>query len=48
MTPPDLQELVATQGGYNNITPEAWAEYDRKTKTWRERTIRQDFWHPQG
>jgi hypothetical protein len=28
--PPDLQELVARFGGYNKITPEAWAEYDRQ------------------
>jgi hypothetical protein len=27
--PPDLQELVARFGGYNKITPEAWAEYDQ-------------------
>ena len=45
MTPPDLQELVAVHGGYNKITPEAWDKFDRKTKTWRERMIRGDFWH---
>jgi hypothetical protein len=38
MMPPDLQELVA--GGYNNITPEASEEFDRKTKTWQQRMIR--------
>jgi hypothetical protein len=27
--PPDLQELVARFGGYNKITAEGWAEYDR-------------------
>ena len=25
---PDLQQLVAKQGGYDKITPEAWAEWD--------------------
>jgi hypothetical protein len=29
-TAPDLQELVARFGGYDRITPEAWAEYDRE------------------
>jgi hypothetical protein len=26
--PPDLQALVAEYGGYDKITPEAWAAYD--------------------
>jgi hypothetical protein len=25
---PDLQELVARFGGYDKITPEAWAQFD--------------------
>jgi hypothetical protein len=37
MTPPDLQALVAAHSGYNNITPGAREEFDRKTRTWRER-----------
>jgi hypothetical protein len=32
MSPPDLQELVAKHGDYSQITPEAWAEYDRKRR----------------
>jgi hypothetical protein len=26
---PNLQNLVAAFGGYDKITPEAWAEWDR-------------------
>jgi hypothetical protein len=32
--PPDLQELVALFGGYDKITPEAWAEHDRAMVQW--------------
>jgi hypothetical protein len=35
MRPPDLQELVARFGGYDKITPEAWAEYDRAMAEWQ-------------
>lgn len=35
--PPDLQELVARHGGYDKITPEAWAEYDRTMAEWQQR-----------
>jgi hypothetical protein len=35
--PPDLQSLVAKHGGYDLITPEAWAEYDATLADWRER-----------
>jgi hypothetical protein len=28
--PPDLQELVKRFNGYDKITPEAWAKYDRQ------------------
>jgi hypothetical protein len=28
--PPNLQDLVAKSGGYNRITPEAWAEWDQQ------------------
>ena len=34
---PDLQELVAKHGGYNKITPEAWAAYDAAMEAWRKR-----------
>jgi hypothetical protein len=35
--PPDLQELVVRHGGYDKITPEAWAEYDRQMSEWQAR-----------
>lgn len=28
LEPPDLQALVIKHGGYDKITPEAWAEHD--------------------
>jgi hypothetical protein len=28
-TRPDLQALVRTYGGYDKITPEAWAQWDK-------------------
>src|SRR5262249_60880807 len=34
---PDLQALVERHGGYDKITPEAWAEYDRALAEWQER-----------
>jgi hypothetical protein len=34
---PDLQELVARHGGYDRITPEVWAEYDRAMAEWQAR-----------
>jgi len=34
--PPDLQEVVSKHGGYDKITPEAWAEYDRAMAEWQE------------
>jgi hypothetical protein len=34
---PDLQELIASHGGYDKITPEAWAEWDRLNAEWQER-----------
>jgi hypothetical protein len=34
---PDLQKLVGCHGGYDKITPEAWAEYDRAVADWHER-----------
>ena len=35
--PPDLQELVVRHGGYDKITPETWAEYDRVMMAWKAR-----------
>jgi hypothetical protein len=34
---PDLQVLVGCHGGYDKITPGAWAEYDRAMADWHER-----------
>jgi len=35
---PDLQELlVRKHGGYDRITPEAWADYDRAIVDWQAR-----------
>ena len=45
--PPDLQELVRAHGGYDRITAEAWAAYDRELAEWRLRTAAGDFsWPP--
>jgi hypothetical protein len=33
--PPDLEELVATHGGYDKITPAAWDEFDRAMAAWQ-------------
>src|SRR5262245_6474885 len=33
--PPDLQALVGEHGGYDQITAEAWAEYDAAIETWQ-------------
>jgi hypothetical protein len=35
--PPDLQELVKRFGGFDKITPEAWAEYDAAVAKWQAR-----------
>jgi hypothetical protein len=35
--PPDLQKLVADFGGYNKITPEGWAEFDRLMTEYQQR-----------
>jgi hypothetical protein len=32
---PDLQSFVLAHGGYDNITPEAWAGYDARLDWWR-------------
>ena len=34
---PDLREWIAFYGGYHNIPPEAWAEWDRLYAAYRER-----------
>jgi hypothetical protein len=33
---PDLQQWVAFYGGYDKITPEAWAEWDRLHERYRQ------------
>jgi hypothetical protein len=33
---PDLQEMVAIYGGYDKITAEDWAEYDRRQGDYQE------------
>jgi len=35
--PPDLQELVARAGGYDRITAEQWAEFDRQMAEYQTR-----------
>jgi len=35
--PPDLQELVKRAGGYQHITTEQWAEFDRQMAGWQAR-----------
>ena len=31
---PDLQKLVEQYGGYDKITPEAWARHDEAMRKW--------------
>lgn len=31
---PDLQQLVEQYGGYDKITPEAWARHDEAMRKW--------------
>jgi hypothetical protein len=35
--PPCLQQLVADHGGYDRITPEAWAKYDAELSEWHRK-----------
>ena len=35
---PDLQALVAAHGGYDRVTPEAWAEFRQRMADW-ERSV---------
>jgi hypothetical protein len=35
LKPPDLQELVKQHGGYTNIPPSAWNEYDAAVARYR-------------
>jgi hypothetical protein len=37
IAPPDLQALVTRHGGYDKITPQAWAEYDAAMADWQYR-----------
>jgi hypothetical protein len=41
ISPPDLQELVERAGGYQHITAEQWAEFDRQRAEWEAR--RRDY-----
>jgi hypothetical protein len=42
--PPDLQMLVEKSGGYNRITPEAWATFDADVVDWQQRRLRRLKW----
>ena len=42
--PPDLQKLVAAYGGYDKITPEAWARHDADMARWRA-SMRGGTWY---
>jgi hypothetical protein len=35
-SPPDLQELVVAVGGYDKITPEMWAAFDRAMDAYQQ------------
>ncbi|MBR0879651.1 MULTISPECIES: hypothetical protein [Bradyrhizobium] len=37
MPPPALQALVEQHGGYDKITPQAWAEFYVEMAEWKER-----------
>ena len=43
--PPKLLDLVRAHGGYDKITPEAWARWDEDTKLYRERVKTGYFYH---
>jgi hypothetical protein len=34
---PDLQEFIRARGGYANVTPEAWAEWDAMVAAYHAR-----------
>jgi hypothetical protein len=34
--PPDLQKLIATAGGYDRITAQMWAEFDRAMDAYQQ------------
>ena len=31
----ELQDLIDRFGGYNRVTPKAWAEYDAAVEAWQ-------------
>jgi hypothetical protein len=37
ISPPDLQKLVERAGGYDRITAEQWAEFDRQMAEYQAR-----------
>jgi hypothetical protein len=41
MKVPDLQQLVARFGVYDQITPEGWRDFDEAVAAWREACRRQ-------
>jgi hypothetical protein len=43
MSPPDLQRLVRDHGGWGNITPAAWGNFDQRTAVWEKRRLAGDF-----
>jgi hypothetical protein len=34
--PPDLQQTIEAFGGYDKVTPDAWAAYDKAMAKWLE------------
>ena len=41
--PPDLQALVLAHGTWDQITPEAWATYDRALAEWQAKMRHGEF-----
>jgi hypothetical protein len=44
--PPSLMDLVTRFGGYDKITREAWADYDREMKDYRADLASGALWEP--
>jgi hypothetical protein len=42
--PPRLLDLVRKHGGYDKITPESWAEWDRETAEYRADVAKGTLW----
>lgn len=41
--PPDLQALVEAHGTWDQIPPEAWAQFDRAMVEWKDHMRHGDF-----